>query len=356
MTSLPKFSVENPVLVGVLMLAILAGGIYSAFTLVREMFPESRPDTVLMSTTYPGATPLEIEKGLALRLEEAIKDVEHIDKVETHITEGNCTIMVELESGISDLDQKVNDFKAAVDAIPRDELPEQAEQTRVAKFEPRLPVIAVALFGDADETELKAAGQRLRDDLLLLPGITDVVLSGTRKAELTVAVEPEKLIEYHLSLAQVADAIRQANLDLPGGTLKTPSQEVAVRTLGETDEAERIADTIVRTTADGQVVRVADLGRVIDGFEDVVTRGRFNGKPAAEVTVYKTGDQDAIDIATKVRAFVAGKSRQPLERDLTTRLKSAFGPTEAQRIHARAWNDPYPANLELMTHSNLCAT
>ncbi|MGD8452989.1 MAG: efflux RND transporter permease subunit [Phycisphaerae bacterium] len=353
MKSLPRLSVENPVLVGVLMTAILVGGVYAAFTLVREMFPESRPNSVLVTTVYPGATPREVEKGLALRLEEAIRDIEDIDQIDTHISEGLCTIMVELESGITDLNQKVNDVKAAIDAIPRDELPTDAEQSRVMDFEPRLPVISVAVFGDVDEATLKAAGQRLRDDLLLLPGITDVVLEGTRKAELTVEVEPEKLIEYHLSLAAVTEAIRHANLDLPAGTLKTPDQDVAVRTLGESDQTEVIARTIVRTMPDGDIVRVSDLARVIDGFEDSDVRGRFNGKPAVDVTVYKTGDQDAIDISQKVRAFVAGKRHEPIEWDWTTRFKGLFGQTAAQQVYQRAWNDPYPDDVELYTHSNL---
>lgn len=355
MKFLPKYSVENPVLVGVVMVVILVGGIYAAFTLVREMFPESRPKMVLVSTIYPGATPLEVEKGLALRHEEAIKDVDDVEKIETRISEGVCAILVELESGISDfeLDQKVNDVKAVIDAIPRDDLPEEAEKTQVMKFEPRLPVISVALYGDVDEATLKAAGQQLRDDLLALPGISDVELGGTRKAELTVEVVPEKLIEYHLSLAQITDAIRRSNLDLPGGTVKTPNQNVAVRTLGETDRAERIAETILRTTAQGEVVRVTDVGRVIDGFEDSDVRGRFNGKPAVDITVYKTASQDAIDIAAKVKAFVAGKHRRPLEWDLATRVKSLFGQKTIQQIHQRAWNDPCPASLELMVHNNL---
>ena len=354
MTSLPKLSVDNPLLVQVLMLAILVGGIFSALTLVREMFPESRPNQVLISTSYPGATPLEVEKGVALRLEEAIKDVEDIEKTETQISEGISTIIVTLTHDVDDLDQKVNDFKAAIDAVPRDELPEDAEETRVMKLEPRLPVISVAMFGDVGEAALKDAGRELRDELLLLPGISDVKLSGTRKAELSVEVQPEKLIEYRLSLAEIAGAIRQSNLDLPGGQLKTPGQNVAVRTLGETDQAELISETVVRTTPAGEVVRVRDLGQVVDGFEDADVRGRFNGKPAVDITVYKTGDQDAIDIATRAQAFVAGKRREPMEWDRMTRLKNLFGVrSEAQRIYARTSNEAQLPGIELFVHSNL---
>ena len=354
MTSIPRFSVENPVLVGVLMMAILVGGVFGGLTLVREMFPESRPKQVLISTTYPGATPAEVEKGISLRLEEAIKDVEHIDRIETQVMEGLSAIIVEMTSDVKDIDQAVNDFKAAVDAIPRDELPEEAEETRVMKFEPILPVISIGLFGDVDEKTLKDAGRRMRDDILLLSGITDVELGGTRKAELTVEVGPEKLVEYHLSLAQVAQAIRQANLDLPGGQLKTPGQNVAVRTLGETDDVDRITETIVHTTPTGAIVRVRDLGRVIDGFEDSDIIGRFNGKPAVDVTVYKTGDQDAIDIAAKIKAFVAGKKGLVLERDFMGRVKHTLGmETELDTIWRQARSEPLPAGIRAELHSNL---
>ena len=354
MKALPRISVENPVLVNIVVVGVLIGGVYAALTLVREMFPESRPNIVVVTAPYPGATPAEIEKGLAQRIEEAIKDVEHVDKVTTQITEGLCMISVEMSNQVDDVDQAVTDVKAAIDAIPADELPDDAEEIRVMRAEPRLPVIAVSVFGDVDERTRKLIGERLRDDLLMLPDVSDLTMEGIRKAEITVEVVPEKLVEYGVSLAEVSTAIHQANLDLPGGRVKTARQDVSVRTLGETDDARRIAATIVRSRPDGGVVRVRDLGRVIDGFVDDDMSGSFNGKPAVNATIYKTGDQDAVRIAELVKAFVAGKARRPVSWDWLTRLKNAFGiRTEAQRVYAEAYNDPYPTNVEIRIHSNL---
>jgi len=224
----------------------------------------------------------------------------------------------------------------------------------VTKFEPTLPVVSVALYGDVGEHVLKEAGRRLRDDLLRLPGISEVQLSGTRKAELAVEVEPEKLIAYRLSLSQVAEAIHQTNLDLPAGQLKTTEQNVAVRTLGETDEAAVIAETIVRTTAGGKVVRVRDLGRVIDGFEDSDVRGRFNGRPAVDIIVSKTGDQDAVDIADRVKAFVRGRRGDPPQWNWWQRVRIALGrPGDLVRIYEQARNEPYPPGLQVELHTDL---
>ena len=354
MRGLPQFSVDNPVLVNIVMIAMLLGGVTAAFSLVREMFPEDRPNAVAITAPYPGATPEEVEQGLALRIEEAVKDIENIDRIETEISEGLCLVVVEMTNDVEDIDQVVNDFKAAIDAIPQDELPEEAEEIRVAKSEPRLPVISVTLFGDVDEPTRKVLGEQLRDELLLLPEISDIALSGIRKAELTVAVQPEKLVEYGVSLAEVASAIREANLDLPAGRVKTVRQDVSVRTLGETDDVARISETVVRTTPSGKLVRVRDLAEVIDGFEDVDTLGRFNGKPAVSATIYKTGDQDAIHIAEVVQAFAAGKAHRPMEWDWLTRLKNGVGiTTTPQEVYEQAFNDPYPTGVTLLTHSNL---
>ena len=109
MKSLPRLSVENPVLVHMLMLSILMGGLYVGLTMVREMFPESRPNTIAISTVYPGATPLEVEKGVAIKIEEAIKTLEHIDKIESSIGEGTVRVVATLTSDVDDLDQAVTE-------------------------------------------------------------------------------------------------------------------------------------------------------------------------------------------------------------------------------------------------------
>jgi HAE1 family hydrophobic/amphiphilic exporter-1 len=355
MKSLPRFSVKNPVIVGLLMATIIGGGLYASLTLVREMFPESRPKQVLITTPYPGASPEEVEKGIALRHEEALEDIDDIEKVTTTINEGLCSIVVELESDVDDVDQSVDDIKTNIDAIPRDELPDEAEETIVRRFEPTLPVISVTLYGETDDRTLKNFALKLEDELLQLPGVTRVSVGGVRQAELSVEVLPEKMLEYGLSLAQVADAIRRSNLDLPGGQVKTDAQNISVRTLGESDEAEVIAETILKTGNNGQLVRVRDIGRVVDGFEDSDIKGRFAGLPAVDLTISKTTEQDAIRIAENVKAFVAGKMGQAdYEWDSLTKARNALGiTTEAQRIHEQALATPFPAYLKLGTHTNL---
>jgi len=132
------------------------------------------------------------------------------------------------------------------------------------------------------------------------------------------------------------------------------SRTWAVRTLGETDEAERIAETIVRTTVAGQVVRISDLGRVRDTFEDSEVHSRFNGRPAVDLIISKTADQDAIDIAGKVKAFVQAKKGEPLQLGFVERMKVRLGlPSTLRDIYESARRDPYPSDLQLEVHTDL---
>ncbi len=354
MKSLPRFSVENPVLVNLFMATILVGGTYSGFTLVREMFPESRPSRVLITTTYPGATPADVEKGITLKIEEQIKDIDGVDKIRSTITEGESVILVEMVSGFDDIDQAVNDVKAAIDSIPPEDFPEEALESNVSKFEPRFPVIRVSLFGDLGDRALKTLGERLRDDLLALPGITNVSLSGTRKDEISVEVRPGRLVKFGLSFADVSDAIAQSNLDLPGGLLRTSTANISVRTLGEKDRGEELYDIVVRSDPSGRVIHLRDVATIVDGFEDVELGGHFNGSPAVSATVFKTADQDAIEIAALVRAIVAGKMGRPLERAWLEGLVARFSSRDVVReVYERAASDPYPPSIGVATHTDL---
>ncbi|MCG8403563.1 MAG: efflux RND transporter permease subunit [Phycisphaerales bacterium] len=356
MTSLPRFSVNNPVLVNLFMCAIIVAGVFSAITLVREMFPETNPYAVRVTTIYPGATPIEMEKGISTKIEEVIEDIEEIEEIRTTNSEGISTINAVIYHEVDDVDQVVTDVKAAIDTIPRDEFPEEAEESQVFKFEPQLPVINVVFFGDMDDETLKKMGKRMRDDVLAIPGITKVALTGTRKDEISIDIKPEKLIEYDLSLPQISAAIGQANLDLPGGQIKTGGANVAVRTLGEEDQAQPIGDIIVRSDSDGRVIRLKDVAEVRDTFEDLDVVSRFNGKPAVQITVYKTQSQDAIEISGKVQAMVAGKTGKELEQTWLQKIQYGLGfKSERERVEAyeTACNDPYPPMGRLKTATNL---
>ncbi len=354
MSSLPKFSVNNPVLINLFMSTLLVSGAYGGFTLIREMFPDSQPNRALIQTDYPGATPSEVEKGIALKIEEKIKDVRGVENVNSTISEGRSVIMVELESGFDKVDEAVRDIESSIDTIPREDFPEDAKETQVSDFVPRWPVISVAVYGELTDRELKEMGERLRDEILALPSVTDVTLEGTRKDEISVEVSPERLAQFHLSFMDVADAIASSNLDIPGGQLRTSSSNVSVRTLGEKDRGKDLYDIVIRSDADGGVVKLKDVATIIDGFEDVDVIGRFNGQPSVQVTVYKTPEQDAIAIASVVKALVAGKTGDPLVRPWSDKLLDfVSGKNDIEQIYEQSGNNPFPDNVKIEAYMDL---
>ena len=283
--SLPRFSVQNPVLVNLLMLVIIAAGMVCALTLTREMFPESRPEKLLITTIYPGVSPQEIEKVLTIKIEEAVRDAEGVDKVDSTVIEGMSATRLSLLPGIRNVDRVLQEVKAEIDAI--EDLPVDAEKTTVKKLEPKLPVIGVAIYGPGSDADRKRAARALRDELLLLPGVSDVVMSGAKEDEISVEIRPAKLMEYDITFDEVAAAIRQANLDVTGGQIDASRSSLSIRTLGEEQRGVDLNKIIVRSFPDGRTVYLSDVADVRDAFVDIDQEGYFNGEPGINCVVYQ---------------------------------------------------------------------
>lgn len=299
-----QFGIRNPVPVNLLMAAILIAGIVAALGLRREFFPESDPDVATLSMPYPGATPDEVEDALAIKVENALIDLDEIDELNTTLAEGGGAINIKFREGVSSQDA-LDEVERAVDAL-RD-LPAEAEEITVQLVEPRLPVIRVAVFGPLDEAVMKDLIRGVRDDLQSLPGMGEVLIDGVRDYELSVEVRREALAAHGLSLPGVAQSVRDAMAETPGGTVKGAAGNVKVRTVGVPERAAAVRDIVLRSDADGRLLTVGDVARVSAGFVEDRVVNRFNREPAAVLTVFKVGAQDIVDMAQKVRRYVAGR-------------------------------------------------
>jgi len=164
------------------------------------------------------------------------------------------------------------------------------------------------VYGDVGERILREQAEHLRDELLLLPNITQVDLSGVRPFEIAIEIPQQNLRRYNLTLEQVAARIRAGSLDLPGGTLRTEGEQILVRTKERRYWADDYANLVIIAAADGTRVRLGDLGSVRDSFEETDEAGRYNGQPAAMLKVFRVGEQKPIEIADTVIAFA--KERQ----------------------------------------------
>lgn len=362
--SLARFSVRNPVFVNMLMLVILAGGTIFALTLVREMFPEFRPNKLIITAIHPGVQPQEIEKAVTIKIEEAVRDVEGVEKVDSTVSESQSITTLTLYNEVEDAEKVLNEVKREIDALP--DLPDDLERVSIKSFEPMLPVISVAIYGEGDEADLKQATRDLRDDLLALPGVSRIIVSGVRDDEISVEIIPERLIEYDVTFDEVASSIQQSNLDVSGGQLKGARNTVSVRTVGEELRGADLEDIVVRSAgADGRRILLRDVATIHDGFVDVDIEGYFNSEPAMSCDVYKTKSQDAIQISSVVKAYVAGKQGRPLEQseeawwqigplqNLPSLTDSLIGRPDLQKVYDESRADPFNHDFEIALNTDL---
>ncbi|MGB5817581.1 MAG: efflux RND transporter permease subunit [Thermoanaerobaculia bacterium] len=292
---------DNGVAANLIMILIIVGGVVTLLGIKQEVFPEFSADVISVRVLYPGAAPEEVEEGVVVRIEEAIQDLEGIDKISSTASENMGTVLVELIQG-TNTQKMLNDVKARVDAI--DTFPIETEQPVIEEAMIRRQVLEIAVSGDADERALKVLGERLREDLVALPGITQAELAAIRPYEISIEVSEETLRQYGLTFEQVARAIRQSSLDLPGGKIKTAGGEILLRTKAQAYRGREFEELPLLTLADGTRLAVGDVATVVDGFADTERWSRFNGKPAVLIQVFRVGNEGALEVAGVVKDYL----------------------------------------------------
>lgn len=300
--SLPALSVKNPVFANLLMWAILIAGAFSAFAMVRELFPTFQTSQILVRVPYPGATPDEIDRSVTRRLERSLEGLQEVKELTSAVFEGVSITTVQLISG-ADEQAVIGDVRTQIDLV-RPDLPDGADEPEVQLVRAWIPVIAVTVYGDATEDVRHAAALKVRDELLELPSVSQILISGQRDREIWAEVSPTRLEEHGLTFEAVGQRIQRSNLQMPGGQLRTAEGNVTVRTDSEKERARALEDLVIRDGPDGNAVLLRDVGKVRDTFEDRVEQGRFEGKPATLITVFRAPEQDAIEIAESVKAYV----------------------------------------------------
>lgn len=297
-TGIIAFMAKNGVAANLLMLAMLFGGLFAYFSVPQEVFPEASLDTIQVSVTYPGATPEEIEESIVQKIEEAVESIEGVKKVRATASEGVGSVNVELLRG-SDLDAALDDVKSEVDQIQT--FPLEAEEPEIRELDSRRTAIRIAIFGEVPEATMKEAAYQLEDALSAHPEISFVSTSAIRDYRIYIDISREKLEALGLSLPEVAGIVGSSSLDSPAGSIKTKSEEVRIRTLGQNYRQGDFEQIVLRTTPDGRTLTVGDVGEVNDGFEDIDIDRSFNDQPMAFIDVYSTSGDRVLDVAAATR-------------------------------------------------------
>jgi len=292
----------HPVAANLLMVLILAGGFVGGSTVVQEVFPDSDLGAVQVRVEYLGASPEEVEEGIIQRIEERVEAIEGVSQINSTASEGVGIVFIELNLG-EDVSKRLDEIKSEVDRITT--FPADAEKPEVTEVTSRSRVIDIAVTGDVPEKTLKELANRIKDDLSSLPEISFVQVTGVRDYEISIEVSNDVLRSYGLSLDDVAMAVRRASLDMPGGRVDTADEEILVRVKGQKYDRDDFAGIIVRGARDGSTLRLDQIARIEDGFQETDLTSLYNGHPAAFVQVFRTADEQVPEIVEVVKEYLA---------------------------------------------------
>lgn len=302
-----RFSLRNPLLVNLLLVLVLALGLVAWHSLPREMFPAIERDRLQVRTTFEGASPEEVAHQVTQPIEEALDELTDIDTVTSTSQEGLSVITYKLMEG-ADTAELLREMRTAVDAI--EDFPENADTPQLTHLKHNLPVISVALHGQAPMPQLYDLADRLRQELLQTPGVSGVKVSGQRDWEMWVELDPRKLAARGVRLNEVTDALRRNLRHTPSGVIRSAEGDILLRGIGA-ETAEEIGAVAVRRNAQGGQLRIRDLGGVAPRLEEALTLARFNGEPSVNLIVTKNRQQSTYQIAERVRQMFAGRDLPP---------------------------------------------
>ncbi len=320
MRNLIKWFSRNNVAANFIMALVLLAGISTWLKLKKEIFPETSTNVVSVSIPYPGATPEEVEKGVCIPIEEALRDLQGIDVMRSTAANSYGVVYVEVSSD-SEVRDVLDDMKTRVDAI--DNFAENIESPVYEEVLIKNQVLTVAISADANEQTLRGYADRIRNGMLsYVPkkpdnwldkfissfsgeaGVSQVELTGIRPYEISIELSEDAMNAYGVSFDDVATAVRASSIDLPGGAVRTEAGEILIKTESKRYSAEQFEGIAVISRADGTVVPLSSIANVIDGFEDVDLTSRFNGKNAATLQVFRVGNEDTLKVANAAISYL----------------------------------------------------
>jgi len=319
---------RNGVASNLLMIAILAGGIWSMKDkVILQEYPEFPSRDIRVSVSYRGSTPGEIEQAILTRLEEALYDIEGVREMEGRATASSGSVTLEIEDGYN-LSEKLDEVTNRVSTIRT--FPPEAERPQIELRTRSERVITMVLSGEMSEKDLTRLGEQVRDEVSNIPGITLASLKAVRPYEIAIEISESTLKQYGLTFDQVTRAIRSSSVDLSAGSVKTETGRILLRTNQQAYNFDDYSDITILTRPDGTNIKLRDIATVIDGFDETPIIARYNGEHAIAIDVFRTGMQNIIDIGNDVKEFIAVKQQQ-----LPEGIKLSYWSDDSERIKVR---------------------
>lgn len=319
MNKIIQWFVDNPIAANLCMLVILIGGFVAIFKMNKEAFPAANTGIIEISAPYPGAGPKEVEEQVIIRIEEAVGDLDGIERISSTARQGSGYIQIEAVQDF-DVQKLLNNIQARVDSI--NTFPDDAERVQVREVQFRQQIMNIAIYGDVEEVALKQAAQHIRDELALLPNINLAELQAVRNDEMTIEVSEQTLRHYNLTFNQVVNAIRSSSVNLPAGTIKSSGGDLQLQTRGQAYYAEDFEDIIIDSNRDGVLLRLGDIATIKDDFEESEFIALLNGQPSVYINLFITDNPNVLKAREQVYEYL-----DELQQNLPP------------GIHVNLWND-----------------
>ena len=340
--SIPKMSVNNPVLANMLMILIIIFGVYAWINLPRELTPEIALQSATVTTLYPGASPEEVEKLISAPIEEAIEEnVNKINLMFSTSSEGRSIISVDFDE-LSDreFDKEMENLRTAVEGV--NDLPEEIlDDPKVSELDimSGFPMLTIVVGGSISEAQMRDIAENLKDEISEIKNIAQVQIAGLRERVIWIEVNPDRLKAYNLPITAITMALQAGNLNLPAGTMEIGNTEFMVRTMGEFLNLDYIGDTIISVQPSGTPLRLQDVATVSDDYKEPRTLSRIKGQPSISLSVQKKKEGNTISLVAKLRDLVIKRQVELPEgavltpvNDYSVILKERLGILETNAI------------------------
>jgi len=299
--SLPRFSINQSLFVNLVSIMIIIFGLIVVFGMNREVFPNVDFEIVSVTTIYPGATPLDVEKLITVPIEKELKEVDGIKEIKSSSSSGASILTLKLDPDEKDRKKVVNDIQSAVDRVkdlPKDIYEDPIVVELTSK---QYPIIEVSLSGDMTEKKLQYYADGMEDELEDIEGVAKVRKSGYRDREMQVHIDPDKMREQYVSFDEISEALSSRNISIPAGEINTETTEYSIRTTGEFATAKEVENTIIRANDLGNWLRVKDVATVKDSFKKENIIYKTVGTRSINLIVMKKQSGDAIDIVDDIK-------------------------------------------------------
>ncbi len=297
-----SYAVRHKTSVMVLFVFLTVAGLLTYRAIPRESFPAIEVPRIAVNTIYPGVSPSDIETLITRELEDELSTISEIKELTSTSVEGFSSIVAEFETSVN-LDEALQKVREQVD-LARPDLPEEAEEPAIVEFDfSEIPILQVNLSGGYGLVRLKELAEDIQDRVEQLPSVLRADLRGGLEREVQVNVDLSRLQFYSIEIQDVIDAIRDENVNIPGGSIDVGQYKYLVRVDGEFDDPAVIEDLVV-SAEDGRPIYVRDVATVDFGFAERESYARLDGAPVVTLDIIKRSGQNIIESVDAVKAVL----------------------------------------------------